>query len=189
MDTFEIAFWTCAVAGTTFFALKTLFMLLGGFDHDLDADLDSDDVAHEGGDSSDAAFQLISIYSLTGFFMMFGWVGLACYKQAEISGILSVLIAGFAGFFTMYVTAKLFYYAKSFASSASGSVFVIESTIGKVATVYQEIPENGKGVVQLVVYNTTREIEAVSKNGKIDSFKNVKIISVVNPTTVSVEIV
>lgn len=184
MDSYEIAFWVCAVGGTTLFFLKSLMLIIGGMDHELD--IDSNEVAQDGLDSSDAAFKLLSINSITGFFMMFGWVGLACYVQAELIPIVSLLGGTIAGLITMYLTAKLFQAARHLVSN--GSQFIIENTIGQIGSVYQEIPENGSGKIQITVDGITREIKAVSaENNPLNSFTTIEVVAVVNPTTVSVK--
>jgi hypothetical protein len=53
--------------------------MISGVDTDLD--IVSHHTTHAGIDSPDAAVQLISLTSLTGFVMMFGWIGLTCYEQ------------------------------------------------------------------------------------------------------------
>lgn len=184
MDSYEIAFWVCAIAGTTLFFLKSLLLIVGGMDHELD--IDSNEIAQDGLDSSDAAFKLLSINSITGFFMMFGWVGLACYVQAELIPILSLFGGTIAGLITMYLTAKLFQGARHLISN--GSQFIIENTVGKTGSVYQEIPENGSGKIQITVDGITREIDAISAdNQSINSFTTIEVVSVLNPTTVAVK--
>ena len=187
LDSYESAFWVCAVGGTTLFVLKSLMMIVGGIGGELDVDVDGGDIAHDGVEGSDFAFKLLSINAITGFFMAFGWGGLFFYKQAGASAILSVLGGGLIGFATMYATAKLFQSIGLLVSD--GSVFNIENTIGETGLVYQEIPAEGRGVIQMTLDGVTREIEATSADGTaIASFKNIEVVAVVNPTTVSVRL-
>ena len=144
MDTYETAFWIFAVAGTTLFVLKTLMMIVAGMEHGSDVDADG----------SDVAFKLLSINSVTGFFMMFGWVGLAAYKQAELSGGLSVVCGFLAGLFAMYLISMLFLSALKLVSS--GTQYRIEDTVGKQASVYEAIPAQGNGRIQVVLEDITR---------------------------------
>ncbi|MCO6432545.1 MAG: hypothetical protein J5J00_16955 [Deltaproteobacteria bacterium] len=187
MDSFQISFWVCAIAGTSFFALKVLTSLMAGIGHDLDADFDAaPEVAHDGIESSDAAFKAISITSLTGFFMMFGWVGLASYEQAQLGSVLSLFAATAAGAVTMYVTALIFQAATKL--SSAGARFDINATVGKSASVYQKIPANGRGRIQMQVADVTHEIDAISENlTEIESFAAVEVVRVVNSDTVSVK--
>lgn len=185
LDSFEAAFWVCATVGTTLFVLKSLLMIVGGLDGHVDTD--AGDVGHEGADGSDVAFKLLSINSITGFFMMFGWVGLAAYKQMSMNGLISLLLGAFAGLVMMLLTARLFQSARLFTSS--GSRFVITNAIGQIGSVYEEIQAGGSGKIQITVDHVTREIDAVSADGSaIASFKTIEVIEVVNPTTVSVRL-
>jgi hypothetical protein len=178
----DILFWLTALIGTIFFGLKVLLSFLGGFSDDLDSvDVDTDGYDH----GTDQAFKLFSIHSLTGFFMMFGWVGLACYKQYDISSSWSILIASLAGVFMMFVTAYLFKMASLFVSS--GTKFYIQELIDRRALVYQKIPASGEGKIQITVNGYQREIRAVSENHEeIDSFTEVVVKKVIDTQTVAV---
>ena len=179
----ETAFWCSAVAGTLFFILKALMMILGGVD-DVQ-DMDAGDLAHEGTDASDVAFKLLSINSLTGFFMMFGWAGLAGLKEFQIGEFASFAVAFAIGLLSMYITASLFRGARLLVSP--GSQFSIDKTVGLRATVYQMIPGNGTGQIQVAVEGVTREIDAVSEQKEdIRSQQSVEVVRVVDDRTVSV---
>jgi len=186
LDSFQVTFWICAIGGTAFFVLKALTSAFAGFDHDLGGDGGAaHDVVHHGDESSDAAFKIISITSLTGFFMMFGWIGLAVYDQAGYGSGVSLAVAFLAGLGTMYMTALIFKGAGKL--SGGGARFDINSTVGQRANVYQKIPASGKGRIQIMVADVTHEIDAISEEGKeIESFANVTVVRVVNSDTVSV---
>lgn len=184
-DTFELIFWISAIAGTAMFVFKTIVALAIGEMHDIDTDLGVGDIAHDGVDSSDAAFELFSITSLTGFFMMFGWSGLAAYKEYNLSQSTAFACACVIGFIAMYGTAKLFSAARLLVSR--GSVFLIENTLGKTGTVYQMIPADGTGVIQITIDGQVRELGAQSAEGvEIPSFTTVTVVSVVDTNTVKV---
>ena len=184
-DTFELVFLISAIAGTASFVFKAIVSLTLGEMHDIDTDLGAGDIAHDGIQSSDAAFELFSITSLTGFFMMFGWSGLAAYKEFSLSQSGTFGCALLVGFVAMYGTAKLFSAARLLVSK--GSVFVIENTLDKPATVYQMIPVDGTGVIQITIDGQVRELGAQSADGvEIPSFTTVKVVSVVDTNTVKV---
>ena len=184
LDTYQITFWFCALFGTGFFILNTVASFLGGTDSGLD--IASHQVSHEGISGTDAAFQLISLTSLTGFIMMFGWMGLAGYEQMKLGIPLAILIALIAGCGTMYLTAWMFSKAKKLVSS--GSVFDINQALGKTATVYAKIPAQGKGQIQIVVADLTHEIDAISDNStEIETNSSVRITAVIDQSTVKVQ--
>ena len=160
----------------------------GDFSEVHDGDVHVDHGAH--GDvhaDSDVAFELISINSLTAFFMMFGWIGLSCYKQFALNSALSIILATVTGIGCMLVTAFLFRAAKKLVSQ--GVKFNIYDTVGKVASVYLNIPLEGKGRIQISLDGgMTRELDAISKDHEeIGSFQNVEIVEIIDKNTVAVK--
>ncbi len=174
----DILFWSAAMVGTLLFAIKTLLSFSGG-DH---VDVDADGFHH----GTDDAFKIFSTQSLTGFFMMFGWVGLACYKQYELSSGFSILWAFLAGALMMIVNAFLFKMALSLVSH--GTKFHVEELLGRSASVYQKIPAEGVGKIQVTVNGHQREVFAVSATqSEISSFTEVVVKKVKDNQTVVVE--
>lgn len=190
--TLENIFWFCAIGGTVFFVIRFGMLLLGASHGDggdfQDVDMHGGDLHGDGhdGSGSDAHFSVLSINSITAFIMMFGWAGLTSYKQFTLGVIASALIALIVGVLCMFFTAYLFQAARKLVSK--GTVFKIEDSVGKKASVYQRIPEQGKGRINLSVPGSnTRELDALSEDKKvIDSFKTVEIVKVVDHQTVSV---
>jgi membrane protein implicated in regulation of membrane protease activity len=181
-DYIERIFWICALTGSLFFLLKVVTAMFSSFgDHSSLSEVDGDpDLS-----SSDQAFKLFSIHSLTGFFMMFGWVGLASYKQFMFSSELSTLIAFIGGLLMMIITSMMFKLAAYFVSP--GSSFSLDQLKGKYATVYQEIPADGTGKIHITVDGILREVQAVSlTKKKINSFTHVEIVQVPGNQTVVV---
>ena len=89
-DVLTKVFWSCALGGTVFFTVRLILMLVGG---DMDGSMDGIDGDMDGDTHSDAAFELISVNTLTAFIMMFGWAGLTAYKQFGLSVMVSTVIA------------------------------------------------------------------------------------------------
>lgn len=180
-DTLAKVFWIFALAGTIFFVLRTILIFIGadveGDMEGIDADMDT---------HSDAAFDFISINTLTAFIMMFGWGGLTAYVQYKLSPTISILIGTVCGVATMFITAWIFASAKKLTSK--GTVFKIEDTVGLNASVYQRIPASGTGKVNITLPGgILRELDAVSEDKvEIDSFKTVKVVNKIDNRTVSV---
>lgn len=188
----EALFWFCALAGTVFFILRVVLMVIGGtLDTGGDVDLGPDahmDMGHPGhaGTVSDTHFEFISINSITAFIMMFGWIGLTCHKQFLLNGGLSVIIGFLAGVGCMLITAYLFKLARKLVSK--GSVFSVDQVVGKRGTVYQRISADGRGKINVELNDSTREIEAIAEDKQdIDSFQTVEVVRVVDQRTVAVK--
>lgn len=182
----ENIFWVCAILGSLFFLFKILVTLAGGGDLDVESDVNADALDSIDAHGTEVAFKLISLTSISSFIMMFGWVGLASYSQFGLTTLPSLLVAFVAGLITMYLVGKLFLVAGNFTSK--GASFSKTDLIGQVASVYHEIPENGRGKIQITIAGMHREFEAESDNNqKIESFKSVKIIKLLNESTVIVK--
>lgn len=185
-DVLTKVFWSCALGGTVFFTVRLILMLVGG---DMDSDMggaDGDFDLDHGGTHSDAAFELISVNTLTAFVMMFGWTGLTAYRQFSLSAAVATVIAVGAGILTMWITATLFRMAGKLVSK--GAVFKIGDTVGLNASVYQRIPADGRGKVNVSMPGgILKELEAMSEDRvDIESFKTVKVVKVVDDRTISV---
>ena len=182
----EIAFWAFALGGTIFFVLRLVGMIFGGFGAD-HADGAGDDTGmdHQG-DGTEAAFKLVSVNSLTGFFMMFGWSGLTMYRQFSYGPGASLLTAFVVGSATMAATAYLFRAMMKLQSS--GDDFSVSKTLGLAGSVYMKIPSEGRGQIKVTYNGVGRIIDAISKDRvEIDSFQNIRVVELFDSNTVVVQ--
>ena len=114
----EVFYAISAILGGVLFLIRTVLSIIGG---DMDADSDVDfaihDVNMDGGMDSDfgdhsvshlgeANFQLFSLHGITGFFMIFGLIGLALSK-AGVNDLLTALAGLLAGGITMVAVAGI----------------------------------------------------------------------------------
>jgi membrane protein implicated in regulation of membrane protease activity len=176
----EKVFFISAVLGGALFLVRLVLMFIGGDHGDSDAggadiggDVGGDAGGHMGGDmgghdgsmdshdggDTDASFKAISLQSLTAFFMMFGLVGLALSRQSKFPESLSVFGAVIGGVLSVWLIGKTL---ASMRKLQSEGTLDIRNAIGQEGTVYLSIPANGKGVVQINVQDTLRELSAVS---------------------------
>ncbi len=169
-------FWFCALSGSGLFVLQFIVSLFWGIFDDLE-------VESEGLDAGKLSW--LSKQGLTGFLMIFGWVGLTCRKEWSFSVLAATLTASAAGLFVIFILGAIFKSAKKLRSR--GSVFQIDDAIGKEATVYQSIPKTGAGKITLSLNNLTYEIDAISHHAEeLPSFTKVQIIKKADDTTVVV---
>ncbi len=126
-------------------------------------------------DHADGKFKWMTRQAFTGFLMMFGWVGLACYLQLRFSPAASLFTATGAGLFASLLSALIYRFAKK--AHSPGTVFKIEDAVGQEAIVYHRIPANGSGKISIALHDFTHEIDAVSStNEEIASFTRVQVI-------------
>ncbi len=181
-------FWACALIGSGIFFIQFLINIFGIADHDsLDANNALSNDQHDS--SSDAVdgrkFKCLSIQTITGFLMMFGWTALTCQKQFKLSNITTIGISLSAGTFAAIILRSILKLAKKLKSS--GTIYRIEDAIGKEAYVYHRIPKGGIGKISISLQNLTHEIDAISLHAEdLPSFSRVKIIEKKDGKTVVV---
>lgn len=153
----EIFFLICALIGGLFFVFRLITQFVGMTD-DVDADFDAGhgDASHI---DADASFKLLTLQGLTAFLMMFGLVGLALYRQSNLSTLISMIGGILAGLASVWVIGKLFAFALTLQSSGTTES---TSAVGCEGTVYLTIPAQGTGSVQVNIKNCLREYDAVS---------------------------
>lgn len=176
--TLDTLFTYCAYAGSLLYVIR----LLLGFGGIIDSDASESMSDH----LSDSAFEFLSFNTLVGFCMMFGWGGLAASRQFLLPDFISLCIAIVCGLLFVAMVKLIFKSAKKLVSP--GSNFDIQKTIGKRGKVYQEIKENKRGVIQVVLDEFSREFDAISiDNREIPSFQAVEVLKVVDHKTVVVK--
>ena len=125
---------------------------------------------------SDMGFRLLSMHGLSAFFMMFGLVGLALYRQSQAEVIISIIGAVAAGMVSVWAIGKLFQGAARLQSSGT---LKTADAVGSTGTVYLTIPAGGTGRVSLNFQNHLREFDATGKNGtEMPSGTPVRVVKV-----------
>lgn len=181
----EIFFLACAIIGGFFVFLKLILQFIGG-DTDTDVGVDSDIDIDTGHIDSDIGFRLLSMHGLSAFFMMFGLVGLALYRQSQTGVVLAIVGAVVAGMFSVWVIGKLFQGAARLQSSGT---LKTTDAVGSTGTVYLTIPERGTGRVTLNFRNRLREFDATEQNGaQVPTGTPVRVVQV-NANILVVEII
>lgn len=170
-------FWFCALSGSGLFIIQLALNFFGAGSH-----THMDDQTSE---FDTGKFKWLSKQALTGFLMMFGWVGLTCRREFELSGLSSAFVALGGGIIAICITGLIFRGAKTLLSS--GTVFKIEDVIGKEAIIYQRIPRGGAGKISVSLHNFTYEVDAISHHQEdLQSFTSVQIIKKSDEKTVLV---
>ncbi|MBN2802462.1 MAG: hypothetical protein JXR91_05175 [Deltaproteobacteria bacterium] len=166
----ERLFLVVATGGSTVFIIQFVMMMTGsdgGDSADVGGDLsggDSGDVSapdEPGHVDSDAGFKLLSLQSLSTFFMMFGFVGLAFSKGGGYSAFASIIGGLAAGSLTMYLVSKAFMFFRSLQSSGTIS---LKNGVGKQARVYLTIKADEPGQIELDIQGHLGIYDAVSED-------------------------
>ncbi len=175
-----------AVVGTGFFLLRLLMLAFGGI---ADADVGSMEtdagVELHHGDSGLAA-QFLSVQAITGFFMGFGWSGYAARYGLEWNLGATFAAAVVGGTLFVMLIGSLFRNVRRL--EADGTVDIAEAK-GLDGEVYVSVPERGLGTgqVRLVIRQRERIVNAVSVGAALPTRTRVRVASVNQDRTVTVE--
>ena len=134
-----------------------------------------------GGIDADASFQVLSIQGLSGFFIMFGLVGIALLRS-DLSELMSVVGAFLAGGGTILAVALLSRLMEQLQSSGNIDIANAVATEGKV---YLTIPDKGAGRAQIRIQNRLRTYDAMSWNHeKIETGTRIRVVEVSGDTLI-----
>ncbi|MCL5270148.1 MAG: NfeD family protein [bacterium] len=177
----DLVFLISALLGGILFLLRLVLQFLGT-DHG--ADVHTDLAADHDISGHDSGMKLLSFQGMTGFFLMFGLVGLSLSMQSPAGPILSILGAFAAGFLTLVLIGYITFMMTHLQSS--GTVDTREA-VGQEGSVYLTIPTGGTGKVQLTIHDRMRFYDAVSEGH--ESLKTGERVQVVRVTGGNVMVV
>jgi membrane protein implicated in regulation of membrane protease activity len=168
-----------AVLGGVIFILRMILMLVGMGDHDFNDDISD---AHA---DADASFKLFSLHGLTGFFMMFGLVGLGLSRQFWVPDLVAGVSGALAGLATVYMIGKVF---SGMTKLQSDGTLRLSDAIGQQGKIYLTIPPAGTGQIQVAFQGRLMIYDAVSADKKtIRTGEQVVVIDIVGGNTLVVE--
>ncbi len=156
LDLMTQVYWVITAPATLIFILILILTIIGS---DLDSDVQTGiDSSIADGDS--IPFQFLSIKSIVGFFVMFGWSGLGLLS-AGVASFLVILLSIICGLLMMLAMASLFYFMSNLTDSGTLNM---KNAIGRLGEVYLTIPANRKGMgkVQLTVQGSIRTLDAIT---------------------------
>lgn len=201
LSTLQHFFYFIAIPSTVILLLQTILTLVGfgfgadadfdadfdgGFNDNLDADFEFDEVSNLQDFASAGDFRFITSRGLIAFTTMFGWVGISLTKTS-LPIVLTMFFALLAGLLSMFIIASLFYGISKL--QANGNLNY-RLAIGQEAQVYIPIPCNGKGhgKVQLMLQEHFLEIDAIThEKDMLNTGESVIIIDMLNASTLIVE--
>lgn len=176
----ENAYFYIAIAATVFFFLQSVFTFLGvGDNFELDADFDGElDLDAGAIDGLSMTFHLFTVRGIIAFFMLFGWSGFILTNAGYEPGWV-LFFALLAGFVMLLLVALVYYFFKKIEQEGN---MKIEDAIGKQGTVYIPIPKRNEGLgkVQIIVGESLRTLDAISKDQPIKTGQQVKVVGVIN---------
>ncbi len=175
-------FLFCAAVGGGIFIIRMIMMLTGLGSHDVhDGQFDYSDTHAD----ADASFKLFSLHGLTGFFMMFGLVGLGLSRQRLVPDLVAGAAGVLAGLAVVWVIGKVF---SGMAKLQSNGTLRLSDAIGQQAKVYLTIPAEGTGQVQVAFHGRWMIYDAVSAHKEaIKTGESVVVIDITGGNTLVVK--
>ena len=175
MELLQQVFWVCAITASLFFVVQ-LILLLVGID---DVDMDADTLDLGGG------FSLLTIKNVIHFFLGFGWAGASLWSVIDNRIVLS-LVSLLAGVVMVIVFIALF---RAMMRLETQGNYDPKECLGTVADVYIPVPaeKSGKGKVQLSIKNSVKEFDALTAGERLSTGTKVRIVELVDSSTVIVE--
>ncbi|QGY41026.1 hypothetical protein GM415_13115 [Pseudodesulfovibrio cashew] len=173
----DIFYLICALAGCIPLLARFALQFLGA-DFGDEAAMHADFESPDGGDAfdTDASLKFLSLHGLSSFFMMFGLVGYALYRQSEVGAALSLLGAAAAGLASFWVIGRLF---KLMASMQHSGTINISQAVGSEGKVYTTIHPNKTGSVMVTFLGRLREYDAASAdNSEIRTGTRIRVTEV-----------
>jgi len=174
----DLAPWFTAPAllGSGFLLIQLVLGELGGdgaldIDLDLDVDIDAD---HPG-----AEFGLLSIQSISAFFLGYGWIGFAAYRFLDLGFTGAALIGVGAGAGVAWL---MVYLLRSFLKLQNNTNVSIAQAVGLVGEVYVTVPPvgEGKGEIILVINQSQHNYFAIQEgeggNEPLQTHTRVKVV-------------
>ena len=177
-----IWFTVPAILGTAYFLFQ---IFMGGIGGDLDLGIDADldfDAGLGGGDAPSAEVGVLSLQTLSAFFMASGWSGFAALRLLGMDMTGAVIMAVIAG--VAFAWMLMWLMQKMLMLQNSGNV-VIGQTVGLAGDVYIQVPPAGKGTgrVRLVLWTRQREFNAAQSGAEpIATNTRIKVVQA-DPTT------
>ena len=189
MDTMLQVYWVLAAVSSVVFIIQAI-MTFVGFDADGDVDLSvaPDDVP-EGGDAAFDAdgFHLVSVKSIVGFILGFGWTGVLCWNSIT-NPMLLCLTCTLVGLVFMASIAFLIFQVMKLNRD---NTFHVDQVIGQHAEVYLRIPaaRQDSGKISVSHHGSVHELEAYTVGEAIPTGAKVRIIQKIDGETVLVELI
>jgi membrane protein implicated in regulation of membrane protease activity len=159
-------FHVIAVVTTIVLLVQLILNLVGLAGHDTDVDTAGGDmpadvsVDHPGDTGHSTGLGILSIRSVTAFFVGFGWGGVVMLRSGVALPITIVVAFIIGAAFLLTV----FYLMKSILKLSESGNIQVRNAVGQSGTVYITVPaaNKGKGQIQVKVQGRLREVEAVT---------------------------
>lgn len=184
LDLLMKVMWGITLSASLIFVIQSVmtFVGMGGDGEVGDVHTDFDVLSGD----ADPGMNLYTFRNLVNFLLGFGWSAVLLREGIDSTFwlmVLSVLVGAAVVALVMY----LFKWLSSM--QQSGNINLYHSGVGCQGRVYLTIPaeRTGEGQVQITINDSVREYNALTDGDEIKTGRPIKVVEVLNPTTVLVE--
>ncbi len=173
--------WCITLFASLVFVIQTIMTFVGmDVDGGMDVDLDVD----SSGDG-DGPFQLFTFRNFINFLLGFGW-SIISFQGAIENQFLLILLAAVIGVLLVMVVMAIFRFMSKMEQSGT---IQMANAVGCKGNVYLKIPaeKRGEGKVQISVQGAIREFDAITLGEELETGAPIKVVEVVNDSTLLVE--
>ena len=175
--------WGVTLAATLVFIIQSILTFVGAdMDSNTDFDMDATDISGDLG----GGINLYTFRNFINFILGFGWTAILLKDSVKSKAVL-IIIATLVGIALVAIVMYLFRLLAKM--QASGNIDVNTMAVGCTGKVYLTIPGERKGVgkVQISINNSVREYEALTDGDTIKTDTSIKVVEVINDSTLLVE--
>jgi len=171
MEKITTIYYYIALFSTTLFILKMLLFSVFGGDTEVHSDFTTSI-------ETETSFDFISIQSVLGFLMGFGWMGLTCIKVWGLPKFAVALISIAFGFLIMFLASYMMYLVKKLNKRV---VKDLNKAVGTIGRAYTSFAPNGEGQIEISYMEQLSIEEAVNTTDiEIKAFDSVKVVKYEN---------
>lgn len=180
--------WGVTLVASLIFVIQSIMTFIGADADSSDFSTgDSDLSGADGVDSdSDSGSNLLTFRNLVNFCMGFGWSAILLQQSIESVAVLMIVAVAIG---VGLVAAVIYLFKWMNSMQQSGNIDLYQCACGCEGSVYLRIPaeRKGEGKVQITINGCVREYDAVTDGPAIPTGACIKVVEVVNNSTVLVE--
>ena len=180
--------WGITIASSLVFVIQSVMTFVGadaGGDMDMDFDADTSGLDIDASDLGHSGMNLYTFRNFINFCLGFGWTSVLMIDKIQPLALLFAvaIIVGVA-----LVAAVMYLFKWLSSMQQSGNINVFKSAVGCHGTVYLTIPgeRSGEGKVQISINGSIREYNAVTDDGAIQTSTPIKVVEVLDASTLVV---
>lgn len=180
--------WGITLTASLVFVIQSILTFIGADNSDAGIDApDADfDISPDAAELGHSGMNLYTFRNLVNFLLGFCWTAILLRSGISSTALL-MFISIIVGVLLVAVVMFLFKWLSTM--QQSGNINVYKSAVGCQGTVYLTIPaeRSGEGKIQITINNAVREYTALTDGDAISTGTPIKVVEVINPSTMLVE--